>query len=312
MLPAGKGTNMKNIKRILAFTLAFAVAIALAPLISGNTQSYAGNGTEKDQPWVFHATGGLHNGYCVAGSTIYVDQDQLLKDGDGPSPIADTAKHSPSNVIIRIYYQRPNTDWVPLELGIGETYATMEDTEVIEAEVPEDANENCSILVEVHDDVTGMYYESWTILCRTRNVNADFMKDKGSVTITLPDKGDQKDVGSINVWALRNTMLIADHKGDISVTEGDGYDLNKDGKEDVFLVEDWAPDLEQYFWGEADLIDMGKETWSVIVENDQPFSKLDGFDHASGNALLQQDHLQIPEEEHQQRHRQCQEHEPGL
>ena len=275
---------MRAMKRVLAILLAVATVFTFTPFVDGNADSYAGEGTEPDQMWVLQAVSGLHNGYCVAGTTIALDTEQILKDDGKPSPIAETYnKVNPDQIEVVFYYQQASDGWNRLKVWDEDDYATLE-AENIWVKVPDAADEGSDIKVQVRDRVTGWYYESYPILCRTRNVNSDFMENKGEITITLPDKDDDKDVGSIDTTALRNTMLISDYNDGISVT-GDGiYDLNKDGKDDVLLVEDYAPDLELYFWGEADLIDMGKDTWTVTVKEGQPFGKLDGFDNVSGNA----------------------------
>ncbi len=282
---------MKRIKRVLAVLLVFVTAFIYTPFIADYADSYAGNGTDEDQFWIYHAVEGRHNMYYYAGTEISVSTEKLLHNEEygysAPADVLDTVAHDPSNVYVRIYYYQNTTDISSIEIGPDD--ATLDD-EVIVATIPDDADENSGIIVEVYDWINGWYYRAPMTSCRSRNVDATddgAFVNKGDITITLPAKGKELDNKAlknqkINLDALRNTMLISAYNDGIAV---DGFgsqeiDVNKDGKTDIVIGEDWAPDLEQWIGTEGDAVDVGAKTKSISIKSGMPFGDVIGFGSA--------------------------------
>lgn len=226
---------MKRIRHILAILLVVATAFAYMPLLGGAETAYAGSGyEERDCQWITSSVWGLPDGYAIAGSTIYIDSNNLcyMKDEGGSnvnSPLMEYYGYF-EYVEISVDYFYGNGD-VRERLG----YGTMAQDEVA-IDIPTDIANDDYILV-IAKAPNGDYFYSTEIPVMPAKVSSAFMKNLGEITIELPETGLEKAITSARADALRNTFLIAENNGKVSITaKGDKFidvDFTEDGIPDV-------------------------------------------------------------------------------
>lgn len=198
----------------------------------------------------------------------------------------DAISHGREIEIMVVFYQSADSTSKRLKFGgTDEIRYLGSDDEVNSVTIPSTADSESYIQVVVRD--SGDYYYSKKFYCKVRKVDSDFMEGRGNLTIVLPAKGEDKDVNDVNFTALENTMQIAAYNNKCKVSDWSGYDLNNDGKEDVYANEEYAPDLEQYVRTESDAVDVGAVTKTIKITEGMPFNRIIGIDSANPSYKLE-------------------------